>query len=273
MASYTMNNVKIKCNLHDTWDTIVNADYNITMSGINGLTDTTTKNIISLTIDWDYQHSAWTIDVIYEDETTIQYQDFTQFNNEDSIFTVSTLTLTKSTNVLQWFQHLLENDFYIFNLMYLYKLDGEKNRIDKSSYLSLLGFLSGEFKNSIGVKSLMIDIQNYPFAISSQYNYVYMQDLKRYYFIKNIDLVTSNITRLYLIEDVLYSWESLIKSQSAYITRSENYGDDDKVDNEVSTDYNRVISEEAITLTNDIYHDSLNSSAETPVLILINDQT
>lgn len=112
---------------------------------------------------------------------------------------------------------LLENDEI---LLFCYKLNCEDTRIDKSNYITYVKSISGVFNHSISVKTLNIDLEGF---ISNQFNYVYIVNLNRFYFVDSVEILTSDITRLHLKEDVLYSWNTLIRSQSyAFVSRYEN---------------------------------------------------
>lgn len=100
----------------------------------------------------------------------------------------------------------------------LYRLNDKRNVLNKT--LTFIGIIEGQFKNPISVKSFSIDVIDYP--TDSTYNYVYISKLKRYYYINDIAFVSANLTRLNLVEDVLMSWQTLIRSQSAFVTRQEN---------------------------------------------------
>lgn len=95
----------------------------------------------------------------------------------------------------------------------LYRQNSENNVVSKN--LTYVDIFQGKFNSAIGLKDLEIDVTN--FVIGT--NYAYIPTFKRYYYIESITLVSADLTRLFLREDVLMSWASLIRSQSAYITR------------------------------------------------------
>ena len=100
-------------------------------------------------------------------------------------------------------------------LLYLYTQNSENNALNKS--LTLVNIINGKFNHSIGVKSLNIDVVN----IDMNFNYVYIPSLNRYYFVDSIEIISNDVRRLHLKEDVLMSWKTLIKRQSAFILRSQ----------------------------------------------------
>ena len=111
---------------------------------------------------------------------------------------------------------LLENDEV---LLFCYKLNCEHNRVDKTSYITYVKSISGVFNHSIGVKKLSIDLEGF---ISNQFNYVYIVNLERFYFVDSVEIISNDITRLHLAEDVLNTWSGLIGNQNAFVSRYEN---------------------------------------------------
>lgn len=107
-----------------------------------------------------------------------------------------------------------------------YKLNCQRNIVNKTigmttAYnLVIVSTLYGDFKNAVALKNPIIDIDIT--TTSYDFNYVYIVELNRYYFVEKIDLVFNNVVRLSLVEDVLMSHATLIKSQNAYVTRYEN---------------------------------------------------
>lgn len=106
------------------------------------------------------------------------------------------------------------------NYFFVYRLNGERNRVDKTNYLTYVATIGGKFRNSVNIKNTVIDMEN--FNIVSTYNYIYIASLNRFYFVDNVDLLTNNITRLTISEDVLFSHLDLILKQYAFINRNEN---------------------------------------------------
>lgn len=105
------------------------------------------------------------------------------------------------------------------NYFFVYRLNGERKRADKTNYLIYVATIGGKFRNSVNIKNTVIDMVN--FNITSTYNYIYIASLNRFYFVDNVDLLTNNVTRLTISEDVLMSFYDLIIKQEAYVTRNE----------------------------------------------------
>ena len=130
----------------------------------------------------------------------------------------------------------------------LYKSKSSMNTVDKGgANLTPLLTVSGNFKNaqSILTPIVIIDIidslllvddngqvvlDNYkrPLLTSRdaskeiiKANYCYIDELQRYYFISDIQVVNNDLIQLYLKEDVLYTYANQIKEHTAYISRNE----------------------------------------------------
>ena len=127
-------------------------------------------------------------------------------------------------------KYFKDNHIYITNTpLICYRMACKRNKVSKVENVDLVkvGILYGDFKNVVAIMNPVIDIEN--FNIRSTFNYVYIYHLNRYYYVQNIELVSKDVTRLSLKEDVLNSHATLIKSQSALVTRSEEKGDQTKV--------------------------------------------
>ena len=79
----------------------------------------------------------------------------------------------------------------------VYKQNSENDALFKT--LTFVAFIDGKFNQVIGLKTIDIDIYQY----ESNFNYVYIPLLKRYYFVNSVDFISADITRLHLKEDVL----------------------------------------------------------------------
>lgn len=138
-------------------------------------------------------------------------------------------------------------------LVYLYTQNSENNALEKD--ITLVNIITGKFNHSIGVKSLNVDVVN----IDMNFNYVYIPSLNRYYYVDSVEIVSNDVRRLMLKEDVLMSWQSLIKQQSAFVDRQENLYDADIVDDLVTYSYDKSIINNVIELYTDIYENTENN--------------
>ncbi len=101
----------------------------------------------------------------------------------------------------------------------LYTYNHEKNKINKSAYLGNLLSLQGNLKEQTSIINPVITLQyDQPFI----YNYCYISEFERYYFIDNVDIVRANLYRIYLSVDVLETYKTEILNQAVIIEKNEN---------------------------------------------------
>lgn len=127
-----------------------------------------------------------------------------------------------------------------------YKYDGIRNKINKT------------LENGLSIQDVIIkndfDITTFDLLIKSasytpDYNYCYIQDLGRYYFIDSVECMNGTIYKIRVSVDVLKSYADDIQNISAIITKSEN-PDDNFVNCEVS----ETFESEVINLTDNFNH-------------------
>ena len=111
-----------------------------------------------------------------------------------------------------------------------YKNSSEKNKIGKSLSRELT--LNGNLRDECSITSPSILVE---------YNYCYIPEFKRYYFISDITSVRNNLWRVSLKCDVLESFKSDILNSSCIvdkqssINKSNNLFDDGSYVNEIDT--------------------------------------
>ncbi len=119
----------------------------------------------------------------------------------------------------------------------LYRRQGRENIINKGSWLYDETTLTGELRDSMNLTNpeVIVDISSTSSISGStqaindlrtgkinRFNYVYIPDFERYYFVRDITVLRKNIYQLSLHCDVLYSFKDVIYAQRAYISRSES---------------------------------------------------
>ena len=127
-----------------------------------------------------------------------------------------------------------------------YKYNDIKNKINKT----LSGGLTVNdviMHNDFDITAFELLIKNS--AFNSEYNYCYIQDLGRYYFIESVEKMNGTIYKIRVSVDVLKSFSTQIENINAVITKSEN-PDDNFVDCEKSENY----TSEVINLTDNFNH-------------------
>ena len=100
----------------------------------------------------------------------------------------------------------------------LYKTSDENNKIDKtlSEPYKMIGSLRNE--SNVIRPSILVEIEN-----PTKYNYMYIPDFGRYYFIKEITSVRTNLWRLDCEVDVLKSYANEIKTLTVIIDKNKDY--------------------------------------------------
>lgn len=135
------------------------------------------------------------------------------------------------------------------NGIFLYRLNSEKNVITKT--LIWKKTLPVSFNNPIKVRDMLLNVK---LGINDlDFNYVYITSLHRFYFVNDMNL-TNEYAQLTLHEDILSSWDELIRSQTAYVERNQYTIDSDKVDDLVTYDYDKNKNYISITPTNDFLY-------------------
>ena len=127
-----------------------------------------------------------------------------------------------------------------------YRYNDIKNKINKT----LSGGLTVNdvvIQNDFDITVFDLLIKNSNF--NSEYNYCYIQDLGRYYFIESVEKMNGTIYKIRLTVDVLKSFSTQIENINAIITKSEN-PDDNFVDCEKSENY----TSEVINMTDNFNH-------------------
>ena len=133
-----------------------------------------------------------------------------------------------------------------FMTVIFYKYNGIKNKINKTLENGLT-VNDVVIHNDFDITAFELLIKNNNF--SSEYNYCYIQDLGRYYFIESVEKMNGTIYKIRLTVDVLKSFSTQIENINAVITKSEN-PDDNFVDCEKSENY----TSEVINLTDNFNH-------------------
>ena len=127
-----------------------------------------------------------------------------------------------------------------------YKYNGIKNKINKtlSTDLTINNVI---IQNDFDITDFELLIKDTNF--NSEYNYCYIQDLGRYYFIESIERMNGTIYKIRLSVDVLKSFSSQIENINAIIVKSENPND-----NFVNCEKSETFENEVINLTDNFNH-------------------
>lgn len=106
----------------------------------------------------------------------------------------------------------------------LFTYTKEKERINKTDYLTNRFPLNGYLKNETSVKEPVILIEKTNPALYD-YNYLYIEEFKRFYFITGIKQIRCNLWEISAKCDVLYSFMNDILANKCIIDKAENSPD------------------------------------------------
>src|SRR5574344_1501022 len=127
-----------------------------------------------------------------------------------------------------------------------YKYNGIKNKINKilENGLSIQDVI---IKNDFDITNFELLIKNNIF--NSEYNYCYIQDLERYYFIESVERMNGTIYKIRVSVDVLKSYANQIENINAIITKSEKPNN-----NFVNCEKSETFESEVINMTDNFNH-------------------
>lgn len=100
----------------------------------------------------------------------------------------------------------------------LYQNKGELSRVDKTNYLTNKGSIYGIFRDTVSITNLTVVIEYDKFI---DFNYVYIPNFNRYYFVTDIKIINNKLYELDLTVDVLMSYKYGISWTYAFIDRNE----------------------------------------------------
>ena len=138
----------------------------------------------------------------------------------------------------------------------LYKNTTEENAIEK--IIVDKKTIEGTLKTTIDITDFSV-IFNF-FEDWNNYNYVYIEKLKRYYFIETKRIVNNSLVEYDLIEDVLMSFKDLIREQNILLTESEIAFNGSK---------NNYIAENKLTVANSYEMEDVFNTVKSGVLITV----
>ena len=106
-----------------------------------------------------------------------------------------------------------------------YKNSSEKNKIGK--FLSSVLTLNGNLRDECSITSPSILVEATSLV---DYNYCYIPEFKRYYFISDITSVRNNLWRVSLKVDVLESFKNDILNLSCIVDKQQNQSYSNNID-------------------------------------------
>lgn len=103
----------------------------------------------------------------------------------------------------------------------LFKCTSEKNRVNKTPFISNRYAIDGYLKDATSCSDPVITIEKNSNPIAYDYNYMYIEEFKRYYYITDIVNINNKIWEIHAHVDVLFSFSPDIKSSMAILDKSE----------------------------------------------------
>ena len=102
----------------------------------------------------------------------------------------------------------------------LFKCTAERNRVDKSNHISNRFAINGPIKKPTSVTNIIIEVKKTNPTLYD-YNYMYIDEFKRWYFIDDIRLINATMWEIIASVDVLFSFMSDIKSSRGVVDKYE----------------------------------------------------
>lgn len=140
----------------------------------------------------------------------------------------STINLTDSTDLYEvWQTYRPPTTTFDINL---YKNSAEPNKVDKTAELSTVGTISGVLRQECSLINPEIIIQ---YDKPPDFNYCYIANFGRYYYIENIVSMRQNLWRVRLRCDVLMTYKTQILNLTARIARQQYTYSYRQIDSEI----------------------------------------
>lgn len=238
----------------------------------------TPLNYDELVIEWDSHEEAYAFKPYLNDTLIGTYYGYDAI---EALGAVITFDCEPSYSFYQdaikledeWYIDMGGHDLNGVTNILTYKLNDERDAVNKS--LIVLASLTGNFKAPISIKNIELDIVDYAM---DDFNYVYIPKLHRFYYVSNVQFTTNEYTRLLLQEDVLMSWQSLIKQQNAFITRYENADNNSLVDTRLPledklTNLELTLTDSTVSLVNCTFKFDITTYNNVPNIMIISFST
>lgn len=122
----------------------------------------------------------------------------------------------------------------------LYQCTAERNRVNKTDYMKLVGSIFGVLRDEASITSpdILVEGKTLP-----TFNYVYIREFNRYYYVTELTSVRSNLWDIALDVDVLMTYNTAIRQCTAYVDRNENTYNKKVIDTKVPLQQGEVVDE------------------------------
>lgn len=152
-----------------------------------------------------------------------------------------------------------------FAYSYLAKSYASSNRVDKTSYIEEVAKIEGTFRTDVSVVNPTIRLE----LEDLEFNYVYLDSLKRYYFVTGMDYIGKNLWDVHLHCDVLMTYKDAIKDCTAFVDRNENIYNELIVDDKIPLQQGQTVT--TTFIDNDVYTDGTGQFVLTGLLVSTGD--
>ena len=105
----------------------------------------------------------------------------------------------------------------------LYRYSGENNRVVKNSFMSDAWVCEGTIKEDSSIINPIITIEKNTPPQNNKYNYAYIPEFKRYYYITDITATYNKMWRISMKVDVLYSFAQDILNTRCIIDKTSDF--------------------------------------------------
>lgn len=102
----------------------------------------------------------------------------------------------------------------------LYNNKAEASRLDKTGYLSDAVTVKGTFRENTSFTDPEVEIC-VSADVALSHNYLYSSDMRRWYYIRNIEAISHQVFRLQLHVDVLMTYKDDLLNTTGYCTRNQ----------------------------------------------------
>ena len=193
------------------------------------LTTSTNKAYFTIT---DLFNTSSTIEFPFEEKEGLQFQGLSLDGKTISIppNTENPIEISLAGNVTLyevWQTYRPPTTTFDINL---YKNSAEPNKVDKTSELTAVGTISGVLRQECSLINPEIIIQ---YDKPPDFNYCYIANFGRYYYVENIVSMRQNLWRVRLRCDVLMTYKTQILNLTARIARQQYIYSYRQIDSEI----------------------------------------
>lgn len=106
----------------------------------------------------------------------------------------------------------------------LFNCTAERNRVDKTNFITNRWSVNGTLRSESSIIDPIIVLEKTN-PVASYYNYMYIDEFKRWYFINDIVSKRNKVWEIHAHVDVLYTWRTEIGNMECVIDKTEDFND------------------------------------------------